>query len=230
MNSYAAPAASQAGVAADVTAVADTRAFAEEPPASDALPRDEFGGDVMNAAGAFETSALGRDERARIDDADAHTPARRPVVSRGDLQSLVQRTGRTLAEVDRGEDRRVPGVGEERVLRTAPRGEMPGAFAPVVRRRRSERHFRRPGLHFRRPGLHFRRPGLHFRCPAPLSRGPYLHCRSPGLLFRCPAPLFRRRASRRRPTRAGYGRSGGGRMEPRGAAGQQDERRRAADS
>ena len=170
----------------------------------------------MNAAGAFETSALGRDERARIDDADAHTPARRPVVSRGDLQSLVQRTGRTLAEVDRGEDRRVPGVGEERVLRTAPRGEMPGAFAPVVRRRRSERRFRRPGL--------------HFCCSALLSRGPYLHCRSPGLLFRCPAPLFRRRASRRRYVRAGCGRCGGGRMEPRGAAGQQDERRRAADS
>ena len=170
----------------------------------------------MNEAGAFETSAPGRDEPARIDDADAQTPARCPVVSRGDLQSFVQRTGRTFAEVDRGEDRRVPGVGEERVLRTAPRGEMPGAFAPVVRRRRSERLFRRPGRVFRCSHLHFCSSGRGFR-------------RS-HLLFRCPAPLFRRRASRRRYVRAGCGRCGGGRMEPRGAAGQQDERRRAADS
>ena len=163
----------------------------------------------MNAAGAFETSAPGRDEPARIDDADAQTPARRPVVSRGDLQSFVQRTGRTFAEIDRGEDRRVPGVGEERVLRTAPRGEMPGAFAPVVR--------------WRRPDLLFRRPGRVFRCS-------HLHFCSLGRVFRCPAPLFRRRASRRRYVRAGCGRCGGGRMEPRGAAGQQDERCRAADS
>lgn len=152
------------------------------------------------------------EERGRTTEEQARRPAMQ-VRTTGEQRRTTEvqtRTAEAPLRTAPSDDR------SKRARHLAPRGEMPGAFAPVVRRRRSERRFRRPGL--------------HFCCSALLSRGPYLHCRSPGLLFRCPAPLFRRRASRRRYVRAGCGRCGGGRMEPRGAAGQQDERRRAADS
>lgn len=76
------------------------------------------------------------------------------------------------------EDRRVPGVGEERVLRTNA-GEMPRAFARApFRRRRSELFFRCPGrvfvvrtCTFCSSGRGFRRSHLLFRCPAPPSAG-----------------------------------------------------------
>lgn len=87
MDADAAPAARRIAVAADVAAVADARAFPEEPSAPGPLPGDELRRDVVDAARTPDPVAFGRDESARVDDSGAEAPARRPVVPGTDVVS-----------------------------------------------------------------------------------------------------------------------------------------------
>lgn len=124
MDADAAPAARRIAVAADVAAVADARAFPEEPSAPGPLPGDELRCDVVDAARTPDPVAFGRDESARVDDSGAEAPARRPVVPGTDVVAFVQRAGGAFGQVKRRDDGRIRRVGKERVLRTVARGEV----------------------------------------------------------------------------------------------------------
>lgn len=124
MDAYAAPAARCIAVAADVAAVADARAFPEEPSAPGPLPGDELRRDVVDTARAPDPVAFGRDESARVDDSGAEAPARRPVVPGTDVVAFVQRAGGAFGQVKRRDDGRIRRVGKERVLRAVARGEV----------------------------------------------------------------------------------------------------------
>lgn len=122
MDADAAPAARRIAVAADVAAVADARAFPEEPSA----PRPAAGRRTpvrCSGCGSYAGSvAFGRDESARVDDSGAEAPARRPVVPGTDVVAFVQRAGGAFGQVKRRDDGRIRRVGKERV-----RGRSRGA-------------------------------------------------------------------------------------------------------
>ena len=112
MDADAASAARRIAVAADVAAVADARAFPEEPSAPGPLPGDELRCDVVDAARTPDPVAFGRDESARVDDSGAEAPARRPVVPGTDVVAFVQRAGRAFGQVKRRDDGRIRRVGK----------------------------------------------------------------------------------------------------------------------